>query len=253
MKTLDIRDPAFLARAAGAGEPTLSVTTNLIARWEADSIMGLSDGDPVTTWPDTSGSSRDLSGGGVTRPLFKTNIFGTKPAVRFDGSDDQMSFTLASATNFTVFVAWQLKSIQAWTFGPLKWRNGSSGAGFSLVGDSATTSNPKKHLTVWNGGGTEICNQAGPDESLSLPGTPRGKAIDTWRWNGTTCTMKKNGSSQSTAGGAGGYGIAGGQNVGFPYNYCGGDVAAILVYDTNLSDGDVGLVETYLNAKFPCF
>ena len=46
-----------------------------------------SDGDPVGTWTDRSGNSRNFTGVTTARPTFKTNIFGSKPALMFDGND----------------------------------------------------------------------------------------------------------------------------------------------------------------------
>lgn len=56
---------------------------------EASRITGLSDGDPVATWADASGNSRDFSQGtGVNRPTYKTNIINGRAIVRFDGTTD---------------------------------------------------------------------------------------------------------------------------------------------------------------------
>jgi hypothetical protein len=44
---------------------------------------GLNDGDPVTTWLDSSGNGHDASQTGSARPIFKTGIIGGKPVVRF--------------------------------------------------------------------------------------------------------------------------------------------------------------------------
>lgn len=256
----DLGDPQFVSRlipSASSGQ-TLTITNGLTARWEAESITGLADGASITNWPDTSGNSRDASQLTLTpdlRPVYKVNIFGSKPAVRFDGSNDELDFSnTAAPTNFTVFVAWQLKSVHAWTFGPLRWRPGNSGGpGFALDSDTASTSNPIKHLVVWNASGTEIANKAGPDESLNLPGTPRAKAIDVWRWDGTTATMRKNGSAQTVGSGTAGYGTVGNNNLGFPYGASGSDMAEVLVYNVSLSDGDVATVETYLNTKYTVY
>lgn len=44
---------------------------------------GLNDGDPVTTWLDSSGNGHVGSQSGSARPTFKTSIAGGKPVVRF--------------------------------------------------------------------------------------------------------------------------------------------------------------------------
>jgi len=43
----------------------------------------LNDGDPVTTWLDSSGNGHNATQTGTARPIFKKNIINGKPAVRF--------------------------------------------------------------------------------------------------------------------------------------------------------------------------
>ncbi len=83
-----------------------SAITGLQCWFKADSITGLSDSDPITTWTDSSGNSRNatqaVSG---KRPLYKTNIINSQPVVHFDGVDDFLQtagFTLAQPE--TVFI-----------------------------------------------------------------------------------------------------------------------------------------------------
>src|SRR6185503_18751932 len=59
---------------------------------KADAGAGSSDGDPVGTWTDQSGTSHDFTQAtSGKKPLYKTNIQNSLPVVRFDGSDDEMS------------------------------------------------------------------------------------------------------------------------------------------------------------------
>lgn len=83
----------------------------------ADHITGLADGDPVATWPDSSGNGNDaLQAAAGLRPLFKTNQICGRPAVRFDGVDDFMAI-VESATyktaSVTVFVVARLTGTNA--------------------------------------------------------------------------------------------------------------------------------------------
>jgi len=76
---------------------------NLKLWLKADSL-GLSDNTQVSSWLDQSGNSNDASQGtSGNQPIFKTNIFGTLPSVRFDNSNDYMS--LVSAVSSTSFSA----------------------------------------------------------------------------------------------------------------------------------------------------
>jgi hypothetical protein len=71
----------------------------------ADSISGLADDAAVATWSDLSGNGRDFTQGtAANRPLYKTNIVGGKPVVRFDGSNDFLAGTLVMAQPFTILV-----------------------------------------------------------------------------------------------------------------------------------------------------
>lgn len=80
-------------------------TTNLVLQLDARSITGLSDGDAVGSWPDDSADGNDASQSTVGRkPLYKTNIIGSNPVVRFQGGDDSLfgSFASWSASEFTI-------------------------------------------------------------------------------------------------------------------------------------------------------
>lgn len=52
------------------------------------SQLALSDGDPVSTWPDASGNGRDFTQSGSSRPTYRAG--GGMPYVEFDGIDDWM-------------------------------------------------------------------------------------------------------------------------------------------------------------------
>lgn len=54
-------------------------------------ISGLSDGDPVSTWSDRSGSGNNATQTGTARPTFETAEQGGQPVIRFDGSNDYLN------------------------------------------------------------------------------------------------------------------------------------------------------------------
>lgn len=63
-------------------------TTNLELQLDARDITGLSDGDSVTTWADSSAAGSDATQSNASyKPVYKTNIIGTNPVVRFSGSN----------------------------------------------------------------------------------------------------------------------------------------------------------------------
>jgi hypothetical protein len=56
--------------------------------WKADSLS-LSDGDPVTSWTDSSGNGKTMATG--VAPSYQTNELNGLPIVRFDGTDDRLN------------------------------------------------------------------------------------------------------------------------------------------------------------------
>lgn len=74
-------------------------TTNLELQLDARDITGLTDGDSVTTWTDSSAAGNDVTQATASRrPVYKTSIIGSEPVVRF-ASDNTKSLyaTLASS------------------------------------------------------------------------------------------------------------------------------------------------------------
>lgn len=58
---------------------------------KADAIVGLNDGDPVSSWADSSGNGHDATEATTTaQPIYKVNILNGYPAIRFDGVDDTL-------------------------------------------------------------------------------------------------------------------------------------------------------------------
>lgn len=84
--------------------------------WKADSFA-LADGTAVggvgVEWQDQSTNNRDgTQGTAAARPTFRTNIFGTMPSIRFDGSDDALEFPVATfGTNTALTLIWVGKGI----------------------------------------------------------------------------------------------------------------------------------------------
>lgn len=78
---------------------TTPVTIPDLLLWlKADAIEGLSDGDPVSTWVDSGTGGNDaIQATGGLKPLYKTGILNSLPAVRFDGVDDRMGGTFATS------------------------------------------------------------------------------------------------------------------------------------------------------------
>jgi hypothetical protein len=219
--------------------------TGLIARWEADNITGLSDNTSVDTWLDQSGNSRTATGSGGTRPKYRTNIFGSKPAVQFlAGSLSALSFTATSIPNFTVFIAWSVTTLGAYA-GPISWKGGGI-AGFQYNTDE--NGDFKPHLGVYDTGGTAIQSKASSEGGTNS----RGKALDVWKFDGTTVSGRKNGAAMTLGAGNSTPDFGGGAMLGYCWfgNSIDGYIAAILVYNSALSSGEITSNEGYLNGKY---
>lgn len=76
----------------------IPVTSGLQLLLDARTITGLSDGAALSvTWADQSGHGNSAAPGlAANRPIYKTNIFGTNPAVRHVDSSDFISGSFAS-------------------------------------------------------------------------------------------------------------------------------------------------------------
>ena len=79
----------------------------LVLWLQADAIVGLADGDPVTSWTDRSGAgnhaSQPVAG---KRPTYRTGVANGLPALFFDGSDDGMSTATDLGIQATVVVVY---------------------------------------------------------------------------------------------------------------------------------------------------
>jgi len=213
----------------------------MVARWEADGITGLNDGDSVATWPDQSGSARDATQlTTLLQPIFHTNIFGTAPAVQFTAH--KLLFTAVPLTNFTVFAVCIPFSDASYSTAMLTWSllTGGDFSGFMLNGQFF-------HITTLNAANAETHNFKMNNGLVN--GT---KHIAVWTYDGTTVVARDNGASQTTTSVDGGYGNVGGV-IGFCFASFVGKLGAILVYNSVLSAGNISLMETYLNTKYPCF
>ena len=76
--------------SSGGGEAILTITQHLVERFRASDIAGATDGQPLTSWPDTAtddGVSQNATAGG--NPVYRDNAtVSGQPAVRFDGNDE---------------------------------------------------------------------------------------------------------------------------------------------------------------------
>ena len=96
----------FYAATPEPEEPAFVPTGTPYAWYDANQLS-LSNDDPVSSWTDQSGNGYHLTGGNA--PLFKTNIQNSKPAVYFDGVNDQLSYNWPDISQSnTYFIVYKL-------------------------------------------------------------------------------------------------------------------------------------------------
>src|SRR5438876_404463 len=81
--------------------------TNAVIWLKADSITGLTNGQPAPMWIDTSGASNNASQGTTAnQPQYYTNVINGNPVVHFDGVNDYFSLPnlFSGATQAEAFV-----------------------------------------------------------------------------------------------------------------------------------------------------
>lgn len=81
---------------------SISDLESVVGHWSADQITGASDGDPVSTLPDSI-SDWGLVASGAARPIYRPTGINSLPAVDFDGTDDYMETAAASSFSAGAF------------------------------------------------------------------------------------------------------------------------------------------------------
>lgn len=207
---------------------------------KANAITGLNDGDPVGTWLDSSGSGNDVTQStSGSKPLYKTGIINGLPTVLFDGSDDFMSGAKPSNRPLTQFIVTQptlntasQKSYAMFchsadqSFLAARLSTNFWGTFTSPTGDLSST------VALVSGTNYLLEHTATTDTFLYQQGTQK-----------ATRVQPESGPSGSTT-----FGL--GKSLITANRQYAGHIAELIHYDSVLSSGDRGLVETYLINKY---
>jgi hypothetical protein len=226
---------AFSGGGGGGGGGASPPSPNLVTWLKADAIVGLVDGDPVTTWSDSSGAGDDLTTTGS--PTYKTGLVNGKPAVRFNGSSQY-----GSTAN-----PWPTAGFSA--FAVIYFTNGA-------VSNAVLGALP---------GGVEFqINTLATQELDSVGNGPVatdvvGLTPSTWcivgvTYDGATYTFYS-AAGAGVSGSASQSWVTAAGYVGASYNggmtdFFGGDIAEILVYDACLNVADATAAVNYLKTKY---
>lgn len=196
------------------------------------------DGDTVQQWNDRSSggyNATQLTAG--NRPAFKTNIINGHPVLRFNGSQNMVTSSFLDSsfnTSFTFFIVTTTaySGIEVSTSNTItKWYSGSIN-NFIANTDSLAPN--------------QISISPREGESISNP------TVETFRYNGTNATIHFNTNPNSVST-TGNLGLSGPLTIGSlssgDFHYI-GDIAEIIIYNSALSDTQVGQIETNLMTKY---
>lgn len=205
---------------------------------KADAISGLSNGDLVSVWVDSSGNGNQASQIGTSRPTYQTSVLNGYPVVRFDGNDsftDIFTITNQNMTIFAVFAHDHNGSSQP--SGPLWQTELNSNSGFF---PRWTNNNQYLWTGAWINKTTTFTRNTWYS-SMVLHGTG---VSELWQ-NGTL-----NDSNLVNSVGLGGF------RIGYRFNdnaYYRGDLAELVFYNRALTDSERLEVEAYLNSKYSIY
>lgn len=217
--------------------------SGLLLWLKADAIVGLSDGDPVSTWEDSGPIGNDFSEALTIRPTYKTNILNGLPAVRFDGVNDR----LLKSGGGSIFGA----SAHPYSFFAVVILQGSPSAYDAVFIDGGGSDGLRVCpliSTKW-GTYTGANQEAGTTLSTSTPYT-----LGMVASGGGGGTFYLNGASDGTWSGNCVGNSAGTDSIGAEYGVAGRecqmDVPEMIVYDSALAGGNLTKVRSYLDNKW---
>lgn len=245
----------LLSQNISGGSPSFPGGITAQVWLKAESLSGLSNNDPVDTWPDSSGNGNDYTAAGGQRPLYKTTVTGLAfPCVQGDGSDDRMTHDTTNSylTVIGIVNTGTLASFRAWLGERSSSGNngepwlvgvGGSGGGELLarsgVGDGST-------IITTTGGTPAVASDTTYCISVKRSETAGTSNVNMWK-DGVDAGSGSAAGLQMTTDQScilNGY-FGGALNDPWP-----GAIAEILFYTSALSDVDRGLVEAALMAKF---
>ncbi len=132
-----------------ASEPSLTVTTGLVARYRAGAITGVADGAQFSPWPDgATGDGVAQDGVAVSDPRFEAGATASgEPAVSFDGNDAFATSLVPGISPHSGFVFFVVcKGGEGMTSGQV-----NDGSGAYLWDRDATVDPPLTSLKVVSG------------------------------------------------------------------------------------------------------
>ena len=232
----------------GGGASSSGITQTGLKMWlKADALVGLSDGDTLTTWTDSSNNTLNATQSTTSKkPTYKTNIINGEPIVRFDGVDDFMStVSTPLSSHFTAFVVSSAERGR-----PVYVEHGSNA-------DSSDGMKFSGHGGLGNPNGFVVNRSGAHAANLSYGWLGQTVfKIASFKYDGSH-TIKMNGASVS-AGTVTGSTISDSKSSNIIYiaarngtsSFMTGDIAEIVIYTTALSDYKIISIEDELSTKY---
>lgn len=217
--------------------------------WLNADDMSQADGTALSQWDDKSGQSNHaVQATGSKQPLLKIAVVNGHNSVRFDGSDDNMTMTVAAPSQpNTMFVVGVLNDT------PL-----NQVANAAFVCFASSTGKPvicvRRTATSWGFWGPA----AGGLDRVTQEDLVSGvwNILEIVSASSSSTILYRNGVARSgtftvNPDGGGVTNQAIGEEIGFsPTRNLKGDIAEIIVYNSALSAADRGTVEIYLANKY---
>lgn len=215
-----------------------------LVQWlKADAITGLADNDPISTWPDSSGTGRNATATATERATYQTNEKNGLPIVRFDGTNDYFEMGDFSAlTSGEIFIVIKIANdppaVDTKT-GLMCFQIADASSHYNYSGDQViyeawgstlrkTVGNPTPALNAWR---IYSIHSAASDYAAYLDGT------SIFSTGTNTVNFQNNTEFGRSNYGTGGY-------------YLDGDVGEIIIYNHKLSAAVRANVIKYLYAKW---
>lgn len=247
MTLLIARRGPIAAAGQGAAVPfSPSDLSNLALWFKADAITGLVNGDPVATWSDESGNTRDATQATAAKqPTYATAVQNGLPVVRFSDASSQRLATAAFAAALTqpntIFVVGN----HAATGGTRGYFiDGIASGNRQAFARGLGSDNGKFGLFA---GAASASNVDGP-----LVTIPTGMLLWTVVFNGASSSIRKSRAAYSS-GDPGSHSLSGlsiGSGWSDAFGYLPGDVGEIIVYDRALTTAERDQVEQHLTDKW---
>lgn len=240
--------PTLLVPPAAPTAPVLPQSGSIVFSLSADSLA-LSDGTAVGSWLDSvNGIDVASSASGGQRPTFKTNLFGGKPGVRFDGSNNWLTFGRPAALTAAI-------DSQTYTLVVVCRVNGSTGNG-CVFGATNTGGNVQMYFADGsylgrndNGGGKAAPSTGAGFNVMGSSSAPYAGTFTTAReraWMNGGCVACAFTLAPTTGGNAFSIGAATASGA-LKANV---DVMEIIAWSTELLPLDFKQLQTYLCNKY---